>query len=325
MGLKMLSSTKRKYIFFPAGRWWSSVCVFLCGSPVHKDLFFFASLLLLAFWLMILITPNYFLISGPSPAQLAATHNSKGQFHNTWQRALPWPHQWPSTERNGFLYVLTPYVLGCLPMWKCLSSLLFIGPTSTTTLFIHASCLFCLAVFHKEGIFGYSRKHVLTDTILCSPNIVLLTMSIYQLLLIRFKEDTRDPGVIFSAPLIFSFNLLSFSALKEENGPGSTFKGQNADCTTFLFFWIYFICLSFLLCSYLFACMLYWFILYLVFKLHSIYVLFIHAALVARWSLWSVVQNTGCELSAGNNKNIPLGAGQSLDRRCLSAFAAAWP
>lgn len=46
----------------------------------------------------------------------------------------------------------------------------------------------------------------------------------------------------------------------------------------------------------------------------------IRAILVAQRSpgpLWSVVQNTGWELSAGNNKNIPLGAGQSLDRPSL--------
>lgn len=52
----------------------------------------------------------------------------------------------------------------------------------------------------------------------------------------------------------------------------------------------------------------------------TLFIRSIRAALVALWSpglLWSVVQNTGWELSAGNNKNIPLGAGQSLDRHSL--------
>lgn len=52
----------------------------------------------------------------------------------------------------------------------------------------------------------------------------------------------------------------------------------------------------------------------------SAYVLPIHSGWMALWSpglLWSVVQNTGWKLSAGNNKNIPLGTGHILDRRPL--------
>ena len=49
----------------------------------------------------------------------------------------------------------------------------------------------------------------------------------------------------------------------------------------------------------------------------SVTVLSVHGAGAALWSpgaVWSVVQNTGWELSTGNNKNIPLGAVQSLEK-----------
>lgn len=231
---------------------------------------------------MIFITPNYFLIRGPSPPQLAATHNSKGQFHNTWQRALPWHNQWPSAERNSFL---GRSHASCWDVLQCENASVQHGllPQQRQLLFSFMSLL-SGNISHIFWGNMFNWHHCLLVITLCYSNISL------PFFLVRFKSDP-DVWIIF-LPII-----------------ASVFSSR--------------IVLD-LRCSSLFldlpVCLLYWFSLYLAFTLHAFSVLCIRASLVARWSpgaLWCVVPNTGCQFSAGNNKNIPLGAGRSLDRRCL--------
>lgn len=235
---------------------------------------------------MIFITPNHFLISGPSPAQLAATHNSKGQFHITWQRALPWHHQWSSTERSGFHYVLTVYMLGYLPMWKYLSSLLIIGQTITTDLFIHAAGLFCLTVFYEALTsdpssfewrppvqsqdqypstgFSRSASNKTPETHLTFITVIVGT-SFFPLFSFCFLHLNR--GIVLDLPLRDTMSI--------------------AQCffVSLIFLWIF---------AFLLPVCLHAFLICLIFSLPtslSVSFLSINAALVARWSpvtLWSV-------------------------------------
>lgn len=104
-GRKMLSSALGKDIFLPAGGW-RTVCLCLCVflsvcNAVSRAFFSFAGRPSQCLFspLLIVTARDHVLISGPSPLQLAATHNSKGWFCVIWQRALRWHHHWPLTKR----------------------------------------------------------------------------------------------------------------------------------------------------------------------------------------------------------------------------------
>lgn len=151
-------------------RWtMGALCVCLCVcSPVHKALFFFLlASLRLAIWLLIFITPNHFLISGPSAAQLAATYNSKGRFHITWQRALPWDHFWPLAERANVLLCALHYNLGQLWMW-------LYCPTEYPKYFgVMFSVCF---VFHKVGVFIKTPSFSVPTLCYCSQTFSSLSI-----------------------------------------------------------------------------------------------------------------------------------------------------
>ena len=103
MGLKMLSSALWKDIFLPAGGWRRSVCVLVCECLCTQCFKLFwggaggcrPSPLLFD----IHHTNTFFLsLDCQGAAQLTATHNSKGRFCITWQKALPCHQYWPLAE-----------------------------------------------------------------------------------------------------------------------------------------------------------------------------------------------------------------------------------
>lgn len=169
----------------------SSVCVCLCVN-VCAALFIKLYPFCFFCWPPHTFTPNHFLISGPSAAQLAATHTSKGWFHITWQRALPWHHFWPLAERANVLPCALHYNLGQLWMWQWLSSPLYC-PTKYPKNWSHVFCLFCLS----------QSRSVHQDTILLSPNVVLLLTAIF----IPQHPQTRFKG---NTAFIVGFHLLLF-------------------------------------------------------------------------------------------------------------------